>query len=466
MQIPLLRGIYADGSPTVRVSYPVNMIPVPGENGIASGHLRPADGIAAFATGQGIDRGAIVWNGTHYRVSGQKLISVSSAGVVTVLGDIPGTDLVRMDYSFDRLSIVANGHLYYLVGTVLSQVVDADIGTVNDALWVDGYFMATDGTTIAITELADPTSVSPLKYGSSEADPDAIQCLQKVQNEVHVVNRHTIEVLENVGGDFFPFARVKSALITKGAIGRRAACVFKESVAFVGGARNEALGIYLGRNAQTVKISTREVDRLLMEFTDAQLADALIEPVVDDGAEFLFVHLPDRTIVYDAISSGAVEQPVWFVLTTSLVDFARYRARNIVRANGAWIVGDPLSSAIGRWNADESRHYGVSIRWEFGTLMLRNSGKGALINQLELVALTGAAPAGTDPMVTTSYSLDGRSWSMDKAIRAGARGDTAKRLVWFGQGAWRNWRVQRFRGDSDSRLAALSIEAQIEALAS
>ncbi|MFA6093975.1 MAG: packaged DNA stabilization protein [Elusimicrobiota bacterium] len=464
MKIPVLAGVYVDGSPAVRVAYPVNMIPVPGQDGIDEGYLRPAEGIETFTTGQGVDRGAIVWDGDHYRVSGTKLISISSAGAVTVIDDVPGTGPVRLDFSFDLLGIAADGDLYYWDGSNLTKVTDPDVGTVNDMVWVDGYFMVTDGAYVAVSDLGTPTSFNPLKYGSTDS-PDPIQCLLKVQNEVHVVSRHMIDVFQNIGGTGFPFQRVQSAHIPRGAIGRRAACVFAETVAFVGGDRNEAPGIYLGRNAQTVKISTREVDNLLLEYTEAQLATTLLETVVNRGSQFLFVHLPDRTLVYESTASAAAKSPVWCVLTTSLDGFAQYRAQNIVRVDDTWIVGDPLTSAIGRWTTDDSQHWGADVRWEFSTPMLRAGGKNAIMRSLELVALTGAVPFGVDPMVSTSYSVDGRTWSQSRAIRSGKRGDATKRLVWMQQGMWRNWRVQRFQGDSGSRLSALQIEAQVEPLA-
>ena len=463
MKIPILAGIYVDGSPSVRVAYPVNMVPVPGQDGIADGYLRPAEGIKAFTTGQGIDRGAIIWQGLHYRVSGTKLVTVSAAGVVAVLGDITGAGLVRMDFSFDRLGIAADGKLFYWNGTTLTSVTDPDIGTVNDMVWVDGYFMVTDGTNIAVTELADPNAVSPLKFGSTDR-PGPVPCLLKVQNEVHVISRNTIDVFQNIGGEFFPFARATGAHIQKGAVGSRAACVFQDTIAFIGGGRNEASSVYLGRNAQTVKIGTREIDNLLLEYTEAQLATAMLETVVDRGSQFLYIHLPDRTMVYDAVASAAAENPAWFILTTAITGFSQYRGRNIVRAFDAWVAGDPQSSAIGKWSIDDSKHYGADVRWEFSTPMLRNGGRGAIIHEIELVALPGVVPEGTNPMVATSNSTDGRTFTQDKAVRSGQRGDLTKRLVWFQQGHWRNWRIQRFRGDSGARLSALALEAQIEAL--
>ena len=463
MKIPIVAGIYADGTPAVRVAYPVNMLAVPGQDGIDMGHLRPAEGIESFTTGQGADRAAIVWNGVHHRVSGTKLVTVSSTGTVAVLGTIPGSGLVRMDFGLDRVAIAADGDLYYWDGALLSVVTDPDAGTVNDVVWVDGYYMITDGTYIAVTDLADPFSVNPLKYGSTDS-PDPIMCLLKVQNEVHVVSRHMIDVFQNIGGDLFPFQRVASAHISKGSIGTRTACVFLDAVAFMGGDRNEAPGVYLGRNAQTVKISSREIDNVLLGFTETQLATALLETLTDRGSQFLYVHLTDRTLVYDATASQITKQPVWSVLTSASDGFTQYKGWNIVRANDAWVMGDPATSAIGRWTTTDSKHYGSTVRWEFSTPMLRNGGKGALVNSIELVALTGSVPTATTPRVSTSYSVDGQNWSQSRSVLSGQRGDTTKRLVWWQQGMWKNWRVQRFQGDSISRLSAFFVEAQIEAL--
>ena len=464
MKIPILAGVYVDGDPVVRVAYPVNMIPVPAQDGIDDGFLRPAEGIQTFATGTGSDRGAIVWNGTHYRVSGTSLITVSSAGVVATIGTIPGIDSVRMDFSFDHLGIAADGNLYLWDGTVFAQVTDPNIGTVNDVVWVDGYWMVTDGADILVTELTNPFAVNPLKYDSTDS-PDPVMCLLKVINEVNVVSRHMIDVFQDVGGTYFPFQRVQSAHMTKGAIGAKAACVLGNTIAFVGGGRNEAIGVYLGSNAQLVKISTREIDNLLLEYTEAQLAAVSLEPIVDRGSQFLYVHLPDRTMVYDATASEGTGVPVWCVLTSALAGFSQYRARNIVRANDSWVVGDPQSRAIGTWTVTTSQHWGADVRWEFSTPMLRGGGKAAIMHSIELVALTGVVTFGFNPMISTTYSVDGKTWSQDRSIRSGQAGDTTKRLVWWQQGLWRNWRIQKFHGDSSSRLSALQLEVQVEPLA-
>lgn len=474
MEIPILAGIYVDGSPAIRVAYPVNMVPVPGQDSTADGYLRPAEGIEAFTTGLGVDRGAIVWpkTGLHYRVSGTHLITVSAAGVVVDLGTIGGTGPVRMDYSIDLLGILANGLLYFWDGATLTHVTDVNVpAALTDMVWVDGYWMVTDGTVIATSNLNSPTTFNPLKYGGTNA-PDTIQCLKKVQDQVHVISRFEIDVFQNIGGQYFPFNAAPTAVMTKGAVGRMAACVFNDTVAFVGGGRTttaEAPSIYLGKNAQFTKISSREIDTLLLSYTDTQLAAIQMETVFDQGSQFLFIALPDRAVVYDAVASAVAQQPVWHERVSGLLGFTQYRAINFLLVNGRWIVGDPLSSAIGVLSTTDSGHWGSAVRWEFATPMLRNGGKKAFIKQIELAALTGVVPIisyqgiVTDPRVGTSYSTDGVNWSQDKYVKSGRLGDRNKRLLWLKQGMWSNFRIQRFRGDSTSRLSAIKLDAEIEA---
>jgi hypothetical protein len=397
---------------------------------------------------------------------GTKLVSVASNGAVAVLGDVGGpTDsLVTFDYSFDQLAIASGGRLYYWDGT-LTQVTDPDLGTVLDVAWVDGYFMTTDGQFLIVTELGSPTSVNPLKYGSSEVDPDPIVAVLKLRNEIHALNRHTIEVFDNVGGELFPFQRIDGAQIQKGCIGTHACCVYMDRIAFLGSGRNEAPGIYVGASASTQKISTQEIDSLLLTYAESQLSQVKLESRNDKSNQYLYVHLPDRTIVYDAAASEALGEQVWFTLSSSLVGFSQYRARNFVWAYDKWLVGDPQSGNVGYLSQSVGHHWGQQVRWEFGTVIVYNEGKGAIFNQLELVSLTGSIELGKSPLISTSYSYDGLSWSQDRSISVGTLGNTRKRLCWFQQGHMRNWRVQRFRGDSDSHVSFVRLEAQIEPLA-
>lgn len=469
MEISILSGIYTDESPDFRTSYPVNMVPIPKNNGISKGYLKPAPGIVQNGTGPGFDRGGINWNDICYRVMGTKLVRVNEDGTVDTLGDVGSGGQCSFDYSFTQLAISSGTRFYYWNGLTLTQVTDFDLGPVLDFIWIDGYFMTTDGEFLIVTELNDPTQVDPLKYGSSEVDPDPVVGILKLQDEAYAINRYTIEVFQNLGTaagiDTFPFQRIQGAQIEKGAVGTYCACVFGQSIAFLGSGRNEAISIYLGQHAQYLKIATREIDQILQQFTQAELAESILEEKVDKGHQTLLVHLPDRTICYDLAASKELETPVWYTLTSTLVGFEKYRARNLVRCYDRWLVGDPQSSKVGYLDDDVGENWGDSVRWEFGTMIVYNKGDGALFHELELVALTGRVALTADPTIATSYSVDGETWSQNRFIRAGVKGNRKKRLVWLQQGAMGNWRIQRFQGDSNAHIAFARLEAQLEPLA-
>jgi hypothetical protein len=465
MQIPILSGIWTDARADFRSEYPRNLIPIVAATGINTSYLRPADGIVAQGTGPGVSRGGIEWDGVLYRVLGQKLCRIDAAGAVTVLGDIPGSDRVTMTYSFDYLAIAANGGLYLYDGSTLAQNADPDLGTVLDVIWVDGYFLTTDGEFLVITELNNPFAVDPFKYGSSEVDPDPVKAIVKLRNEVYALNRHTVEVFQNTGQTGFPFERVPGAQLQRGAIGTHCVTVFLEQIAFLGSGQNEAPGVWLGGNGNTAKISTREVDLILAEYTEAELATAFFETRVDRNYQHLLMHLPRKTLVYDGAASQVLSEPVWFCLSTSLDGSTPWRSQSLVWAYNRWNTADTTSAALGYLTDTVSTQWGQTVGWQFQTAIIYNDSRGAIVHTLELVALPGRVALGEDPRISTQYSLDGVTWSQPKWIAAGKIGDRAKRLQWLQQGAFRNWRVQRFAGTSDAYLSVARLEAQLEGLA-
>ena len=464
MQVQILSGVYASPDSQLRTSLPRNLVPVPKQSGISNGYLGPADGLVAAGEGPGIDRGGINWNGVCYRVMGSKLVSVDSAGVITTLGDVRVGGDVSMDYSFDRLAIASDRSLFYWNGTALTEVTDADLGPVLDMLWVDGYFMTTDGTSLIVTELNDPTQVDLLKYGSSELDPDPVVALKKIRNEVMALNRYTIESYQNVGGEGFPFQRIDGAQIQRGCIGTHACARFAESVAFLGGGRNESPAVYLALSGSTQKLSTREIEIILQDYSETELASVVMDVRVDKSHQFLMLHLPDQTLVFDGAAAAALGEPIWFVLTSSVVGLGQYRARHFVWCYDKWIFGDPQTSNLGNLSTTISTHYGAVIGWEFGTPVLYNEGNGAIVHEIELVSLPGSVAFGAEPVIWTSYSLDGLQWSQERSTRAGRAGQTLQRICWRRQGHMRNWRIQKFRGTSDAHLAMLRLELTVEPL--
>ena len=388
--------------------------------------------------------------------------------MVTEIGDV-GNDFkqVTMVFSFDHLAIASDLRLfYYSKDDGFEQVTDPDLGAVLDVVFIDGYFMTTDGEFLVVTELGDPTSVNPLKYGSSEIDPDPIVGLIELRNEIYAINTTTIEVFENfITTDLFPFRRIPSAQIEKGAIVAHAATVLVDVIAFVGRGRNEALGVYLGINGGTQKISDGEIDEILLLYKEAALSNIVIESRIDRTHQYLYIHLPDITLVYDRVASDIAQFPVWFTLGSGVEEHTQYRARGIVNIYGKWISGDPTSEKVGYFIETTSHHYDDLVTWSFSTQFIYNESRGAIFNELELIALTGDVEVGKKPTIFLEWTDDGRIFSQKQYISAGLTGDRAIRLRWFQLGSMEAWRAFNFGGSSDAHITAVRLEGQVEPLA-
>ena len=467
MQIPILSGIYTDSDSDFRTSYPRNLVPVPKSQGISEGYLRPSDGIQDLGQGEGpgLDRASVNWDEVCYRVMGTKFVRQNSNGSLTEIADVGGVDQSTLEYSFDYLGISSSGLFYLYDGvSTVTQVTDPDLGTVVDFIWVDGYFMTTDGENLVVTELNDPFQVNPNKFGSSEADPDPIKALLKIKNEPHALNRYTIEAFTNVGGTGFPFERVEGAQIQKGTVGTYSCCVINDTLAFMGGGRHESISVWLGVNGSAVKIATREIDQILNSYSFSELEKVVFETYTHEGFNQILIRLPDQTLVYDLNSSRELQRPVWFILTSSLEGNGKYRAYNRVWCYAQWNVADPVTNKIGILTDSISTQWGDSIGWDFSTPIIYNEGNRGIVHELELVSLTGRTKLGENPTIWTSYSEDGLTFSNEKAISAGKAGQRNIRLCWFKQGMFRNWRIQKFRGNSESHMSIARLEARIEGL--
>jgi hypothetical protein len=469
VKIPLLQGAYADSSAAFHTSYPINLEPTLVSSGLSEGYISDVPGCTQIGTGPGADRGSINWNGVCYRVMGPKLVSVASDNTITVLGDV-GNDgkPVSLDYSFDRLVIWSNLNQFYWCtpsgpNPGLTQVTDPDLGSPIAGLWIDSYFMSTDGENLVVTELNDPYSVDPLKYGSAEADPDPVVGLAKVRGEVYALGTNTIQNFQDLGGTGFPFTNNPGGLIPRGVVGTHAWAYFLETFAFVGSGRNEQLSVYLAGAGQSISISTSEIDGILAGWTDAEQALIECEARVEKGEQRFYIHGPDKTLVYMHQASLLNKDPVWHILADGALMDAAYSPRHMVQVYDKWLVGDS-TGRVGYLDDTTSLRWGNIVGWQFDTVLIWGEGKGGLVKVVELFGLPGRAPFGVDPTCALSWTFDGQTWSQERFISMGGFGERRRRVQWRPKFRFANYVGLRFRSANASIATWAALTAEIEPL--
>ena len=281
---------------------------------------------------------------------------------------------------------------------------------------------------------------------------DAITGLLKLREEMMVMGRYTIQAFQNIGGNGFPFAPFQGATIPYGCIGPDAKCLMGDTFAFVGGGKDEPLGVFVGGQGQATRISTREIEGLIAAHPTPSTIQ--VEQRVFPGERFLIVHLDAVSLCLAITASQAAEDGAWTLLQSGR--FAAYRPRNAVLCYGAHHVGDLGSAAVGTLTRMTPDHFGDKADWQSDAGLLFNNGMGALLSEVEL---HGLFPV-TESAIFFSVTFDGRQWSNEVARLI--RGTLGERVLW--RPGLRVPRLVGMRWRGSQRVSIARAEVQAEAL--
>lgn len=463
MQIPLIKGDSVDNSVDYRDSLPINMYAINKNILNSNSYMINFFGVESYADGKGVDRGSI-WVSAegfegHYRVSGNSLISISSGGVVTDLGEISGSGQVSMAYSFNNLAIVGGGNLYYYNKQKgLREITDSDIGSPIDLVWVDGYFFLTDGKDIYHSDILNEEHFLPLDFSNAQFIPDASRGLGKNEdNEVVVFGEFSTEYFVNVGSNDFAFRRITQKAQKIGILGTHCK-VEMEGLWYTLARRKEtAPSFHIISLGNEKVISTRETDKVLSSYTPDELSSVTVDSMVIDNVKFIIFHLPKDTFLFNAsIAATTGSQNAWTILRSGKLPL---RAKNPILdpRNGEWVVGDNKSISIGKLSNDTFNQYGELQEWYLFTPFLKL--ETLSINKFEIETVPGVSP-DNDAQVFISQTTDGRFYGQDWIQLYGDNLDYQQRFYIRGLGYCRNWVGYRLRGKSRSRMAFSNLDIE------
>ena len=457
-QIPIIKGdAIANSLETdYRDSLPVNMYSVIRNIHGANGYMLCYPGLSLFATGKGIDRGGNYNDrfGEHYRLSGDKLISVSPTGIVSVLGTIPGTGQASMPYSFNTQAIIAGGRAFlYSPSGGFAEITDSDLGKPIDCDWINGYYFFTDGEYIYHTDIGDETSIDPLQYATAEFMPDKSLGVMKTQdNKMIVFGRYSIEYFVDVAQDDFAFQRLEARSQKIGIVATHAKCEL-DRVYIVGGRKYESIGIHAIGVGSSEKISTREIDKIIAEYTEPELSDIRMECRTENDISFIIVHLPNETLCFNVNAAKSMGIGyAWSILKSDINGNEPYRGINGIfdPRISKWIYGDKRLSNIGYLNNNSCTYYGDAVEWTLTTPFVNVDGYS--IDEIELETIPGHTTT-EDAKVAFSMSYDGLTYGREYWIKYGDPNDYDQKFIVRSAGYVNDWVSIRFRGASKSRMS-------------
>lgn len=458
VKVPIIKGDKVNNLETdYRDALPVNMYPVKRDTLGNPGYMLSYPGIVSFGNGIGKDRGGI-WNerfSAHYRVSGESLISVSETGAVTVIGDIPGSDMVSLPYSFNTQAIIANGSMYlYDPSNGLREVTDTDLGSPIDGAWIDGYYFLTDGEYVYHTDISNESSINPLSYATAEFMPDvSVGVARSQDNKIYVFGQYTIEPFVNVATDNFAFQRVQTRAQNIGIVSTHAKCELSGKYYIVGGRKDETIGVYIVGVGTSEKISTRTIDSILSKYTKTELSELSIESRIDNDVSFVIIHLPNETLCFNESAALAFGKDYgWSLLQSNISTAQPYRAINGVYDPriSKWVYGDKIDGRIGILDNDTITHYDNLVSSIFYTPFMNLETMS--INSIELDIVPGFN-GNNDSRVSMSLTQDGIIHGTERWMSYSDYLNYNQRFIMNRLGYVPSWLGIKFRAISTSKLA-------------
>jgi len=466
--ISLLGGDSVDDTSDFRSALPINMVAINKEILNAKGYLLMHSGLTFFASGEGIDRGAI-WNQRmkiHFRVSGQKLIAIDAGGSTVVLGAIEGLDSVSMPYSFNTQAIVADGR-YYLYDPVggFREVVDiisppappedqSIVGDPIDAVFLDGYYVFIDEENVYHTNLTNEAKIDALSFGTAEISPDPNVGLGvTVDNKLMIFGRYSIEYMNNVATENFAFSRIPSRAIKTGLIGTHAKVQIENVWYFMGGRKESDISIYAVTVGMAEMMSSREVNKVLNKYSEDDLADAVLEGRVEDDQHYLIVHLQHDSLMFNiGLAKVLGLDQAWTRLKSDVQSENPWRGKHGVfdPRLAKFVYGDRQNQAIGILDDSVTTHYEHLVEYAMFTPFIQLEEMS--IDEVQVDTIAGYTK-DKDATVAISITYDGEHYSREWWAHYGLPSEYQKRFIARRLGYIRHWFALKFRIASRSRMA-------------
>lgn len=468
--VSLIKGSKMEsGGVDYRDSVPVNMFAVPREELESNGYMYQMYGLTDLTTGSGIDRGGLWVSAegleSHYRVSGTDLIEVDSAGTVTVLGTVPGTEQCSISYSFNNVIVVGNEQLFYFNPTDGFREITSNgvVGKPIDCVWIKNFIFLTDGKDIYHSTLADEEVFSASDSEEPDFSPDnVVGIAMNKNNELVVFNELSIQHYIDVGDADFAFQNLPSKTSKLGILGTHCKTELNGKFYLLGRRINEKPSCYSYSLGSAQKIASREIEKVLDTYTPDELATTTIDSFTADDVDLIIYHFPRDTYMFNiTIAKMVGVGSAWSKIKTDVVGDAPYRAKNIVLdpRNGKMIVGDKIDSRIGELDDSVATHYGAIAEWLLFTPFLKL--ETLSIDNMEIEIIPGIVNAAKDATVLVSRTDDGRAHGQEWSEEYGAQFDFNNRFIIRTFGYVRHWVGFKFRGASRSRMAfgLLDVEA-------
>lgn len=388
-----------------------------------------------LALGSGPMRGGLRVNQTTYVVSGSKLFSIASSGIVTQLGAVPGSGPVFMASDGSQVLITVNGPAYLYDGATVTPMADPDFPGAEWTTFLDGYAIIGpgDGRVYVNHTAFDFSAWDALDFASAEASPDDVVVGITDHREVFLFGRDSTEVWYDSGDAAFPLTRTASGYMEIGCSSKYGPVKIDNSIFFPA-----SDGTIRRVNGYTpVRISTTAIEQAISKFKSQECIGMAW---VENGHSMAGFTYNEGTFVYD------ISTQLWHERQSYLN--SNWRAAFVLRGDNITLVGDRLSNRLGILSATTFSEWDQPLVSSVTAPAIAQGNDPIWHSSLELVFDNGVGTStgqGFDPQVMLDWSDDGgRTFGPEIWRSLGKQGDYQRAARFNRLGASRD-RVYRYR---------------------
>lgn len=245
---------------------------------------------------------------------------------------------------------------------------------------------------------------------SAESSVDKNKAVKAWNDYVVIFGRSTTEFFSRTGDPNNLLTSQQGMISQCGVIGTYAVTEYGESYVAIGSPKESELGVYIIAPSQYQMISDSTINDVINSYKESELESSVVESVVMDNDELIYIHLPRETFMYSTAAKA------WTKLKTGYDD-QNYRGIDILNnPELGFTIGDTVTSDVGLLDMRVSSQYGDPIEFELYTkfLQIGDGHTPTVLGQLSFNAVTGYENFAKNLWI--SYTSDGVTFGNEVLI--------------------------------------------------
>lgn len=419
---------YQDRSRPLAVQQTKNLYHSIVEEGKDKYVLHQFPGLDLKSTTGGKDRGAIKMVGVPHWVSGQKLYSFNSAGIVTALADVPGDDRCILSSDGTNVIIISSTGVYKYNGAI-STVTDPNIIGSESVTFLNSQMIYTKPRLATIADPNSPDTASGLNSFAAESKPDDLVAAYAFQQNAYMIGKESCEPWWNTGEGNPPLARIDGQIFEVGCASKYSIANTDEFMYWLG----DDHAIYRATGGSRDRVSTAAISNAIEGYS--KIDDAIGQTFTIQGINFYMLTFPQANKTW--CLNESLSKRGWFELSSGLND-KKYQITSIISAYGKlWGMDD---GNLYEMSTNVMTNGGSEIQRRRTTSSISGATLGApgarvQMSRFELIMEKGNAVVsgqGEDPKIQFEVSYDGgNSWKQKGWGRVGRLGQFTLKVEMF-----------------------------------